>query len=92
MTLSILGIVGGILFALAPSIAVYKTIKAKKALGTPVSLSVIVCLGTIVQYVYLVASYGFDTVLFLNYLTGLVLWLTLLYYGAFRNALRNRTL
>jgi hypothetical protein len=82
--LSLLGIIGGILFAYAAMPAAIRTIKAGYSLGTPVDLSLAVCTGTVVQYVYLLLSYGFSTVLFVNYLVGFACWAILLFYGVFK--------
>jgi hypothetical protein len=81
---SILGIIGGLLFAVAALPSAIRTIKAKRSLGTPVDISLVVCLGNIIQYVYLLLSYGFNPVLFVNYLVGFVCWVILLYYGVFK--------
>ena len=82
--LSLLGLIGGALFAFAALPAVIRTIKAGKSLGTPVDISLVICLGTVVQYLFLLLSYGFSTVLFCNYLAGFVCWVILLYYGVFK--------
>ena len=88
--LSLLGLLGGILFAAAALPATIRTIKAGKSLGTPVDISFVVCLGTVVQYVYLLLSYGFSWVLFVNYLVGFVCWVILLYFGVFKKNVAKR--
>jgi len=80
----LLGIIGGLLFAYAALPAAVRTIKAGHTLGTPLDISFVVCLGTVVQYVYLLLSYGFNFLLFCNYLVGFVCWAILLFYGVFK--------
>jgi uncharacterized protein with PQ loop repeat len=82
--ISLLGVLGGILFAYAALPAAIRTIKAKHTLGTPVDISLVICIGTVIQYAYLLLSYGFNPVLFVNYLVGFVCWVILLYYGVFK--------
>jgi uncharacterized protein with PQ loop repeat len=86
--LSLLGILGGILFLIAPLPAAIRAIKAKKT-DMPVDVSLVVCLGTVTQYVYLLLSYGFSTVLFANYLVGFVCWAILLFFGVFKKHVAN---
>ena len=88
--ISLLGILGGLLFAYAALPTAVRTIKAKHTLGTPKDISFVVCLGTVVQYVYLLCSYGFNLLLFCNYLVGFVCWAILLYYGAFKKHVTNK--
>ena len=77
----LLGIIGGLLFAWAALPAAIRTIRAGHTLGTPKDISFVVCLGTLIQYFYLLLSYGFNFLLFCNYLVGFVCWAILLYYG-----------
>jgi hypothetical protein len=82
----LLGIIGGLLFSYAAFPAAVRTIKAGHTLGTPKDISLVVCLGTVVQYVYLLLSYGFNLLLFCNYLVGFICWSILLFYGVFKSA------
>jgi uncharacterized protein with PQ loop repeat len=59
--LSLLGIIGGILFLIAPLPAAVRAIRTKKT-SIPVDVSLVICIGTVVQYVFLLLSYGFSTV------------------------------
>lgn len=79
----LLGILGGICFALAGLPAAYQSFKAGKSVGTPVTIAWLTMLGTIFMYLYLLASYGFDPILTVNYTTGAVSWGIIVYYHYF---------
>ena len=82
---NIIGLIGGFFFAYCGVPQAYKTIMAKKHLGTPISISASITIGTIFMYLYLYLAHGFDMIITINYSVELVSWAILLYYG-----LRNK--
>jgi hypothetical protein len=85
MTLtSILGLVGNALFIYSAAPELYRTIRAGKALGTPMDLILTICLGMITMWIYTFLKNGFDLILALNYGIQAFVWFILLYYRLFR--------
>ena len=60
--------------------AAYKTIRAGKSLGTPISIAWMIFLGSIFMYSYLTLTYGFDIIITLNYSIEAVSWGILVLY------------
>ena len=58
-----------------------ETILARKHLGTPVSISGSITIGTIFMYLYLYLAHGFDPIITINYSIELISWVILLYFG-----------
>lgn len=86
MTLvTLLGVLGNALFIVAALPEAVATIKAGKALGTPLSLIVMVLLGFIAMFWYTYLKLGFDWVLATNYGAQFIVWFILLFYRLFRN-------
>jgi uncharacterized protein with PQ loop repeat len=82
---SFLGIISGLLFALAALPQAIKSIKHRKHLGTPVGISFVVLAGNITSYLYLLLMYGFNLLLFFNYTFSTLCWSVLFYYGVRKN-------
>ena len=76
-----IGLIGGLFFAFCGVPQAIKTIKAKKHLGTPLSISFSITAGSILMYIYLLLSYGFDPILAVNYFIEIVSWAILLGFG-----------
>jgi uncharacterized protein with PQ loop repeat len=77
----IIGLVGGLLFAYCGVPQAYKTLKAKKHLGTPLDISLCIAIGSIFMYSYLTITFGFDWIITMNYLVEFVSWTVLVFYG-----------
>ncbi len=77
---SIIGLVGNLLFVYAAIPEVIRTIKAGKALSTPLDLIVTVLLGFVAMWSYTYLSRGWDLILTLNYCLQFSIWSVLLFY------------
>ena len=86
MFTSLLGILGGFAFAYCGIPAAIATYKAKKSVGTPIFVAIMIILGSIFMYSYLLLSYGFDLLLAINYLVQLCSWGLIAYYHFFPRA------
>lgn len=85
MTLtSVIGLLGNILFIYSALPEVVRTIKAGKALGSPLDLILTICLGMLAMGLYTYLSRGFDLILVLNYGLQFILWSILLYFRIFK--------
>lgn len=78
---NIIGLIGGFFFAYCGVPQAYKTIMAKKHLGTPITISASISLGSIFMYLYLYLSHGFDWIVTVNYSVGFLSWFILLWFG-----------
>lgn len=78
MTISLLGIIGGALFGFAAVPQAIATLKARKGLGTFLSIILSVLGGTLFMYAYLTARNGFDPLLTVIYAVS---WATVLYFA-----------
>jgi hypothetical protein len=83
--ISILGLLGNALFIYAALPEAIRTIRAGKALATPLDLIVTVMLGFIVMYAYTFFKSGWDVIFAINYGVQASIWGILLYYRLFRN-------
>jgi C1A family cysteine protease len=83
MLVKLLGIVGGICFALCGVPAAIGTYRAKNSIGTPISIALAITIGAISMYLYLLLTYGFDLLLALNYSIEVVSWGLIVYYHFF---------
>jgi hypothetical protein len=79
-----LGLLGNGLFIYAALPEVRRTIRAGKALATPLDLIITVLLGFVVMWIYTFLSRGWDIILAINYGMQFVIWGILLYYRLFR--------
>lgn len=85
MTLtSVIGLLGNILFIYSALPELIRTIKAGKALGSPLDLILTICLGMVTMWCYTYLSRGFDWILVLNYGIQFIIWSGLLYYRLFK--------
>jgi uncharacterized protein with PQ loop repeat len=75
-----IGLLGGCLLALAAAPTAYKTLKAQKSIGTPVSIGLLLIAGLLFTYVYITATYGFDWVILTNFLLEGGSWLIIIKY------------
>lgn len=89
MFTKLLGILGGLFFAYCGVPTAYATIKTGKSIGTPVSVAWMIVLGSILMYVYLYRSYGFDAILTFNYLVEAGSWGVVVFYH-YKGADRGR--
>jgi len=80
---SLLGILGGICFAYCGVPAALATFKAKRSIGTPIFVALMIVLGSIFMYVYMTATYGLDLILTVNYAVQLLSWGLIVYYHYF---------
>lgn len=78
---NLLGLIGGLFFAYCGVPAAYSTLKAKKHLGTPLSISIPIVAGSIIMYLYLFLAHGFDRILTFNYSVEVLSWSVILWYG-----------
>lgn len=83
MITKILGLLGGFCFGYCGIPASYATIKAKKSIGTPISIAWMIFLGSIFMYSYLFRTYGFDLLLTFNYGIEALSWGIIVYYHYF---------
>lgn len=83
MITNLLGILGGLCFAYCGVPAAYATYKAGKSIGTPITVALLITIGTVLMYAYLTASYGFDPILTFNYFVEFVSWAIVSYYHYF---------
>ncbi len=79
--LEILGIMGGLCFGFAAVPAAYRTLRARKHLGTPLSICMAIFFGCLLMWTYLFLSFGFDWVVTGTYGVETVSWAVLLYYA-----------
>jgi hypothetical protein len=78
--LSLLGLLGGALFAWAAVPASIATVRAGKSIGVPVGLAWAITLGTVLMFAYLTLRNGLDWVLVVNYGVEFVSWAVILRY------------
>ncbi len=88
-SISLLGLLGNGLFVYAAMPEAIRTIKAGKALATPLDLIVTVMLGFIVMYTYTFLKSGWDMIFAINYGIQALIWGILLYYRLFRSKVRT---
>lgn len=79
----LLGIVGGLCFAYCGVPTAIATLRAKKSVGTPVSVAWMIFLGAITMYSYLLGTYGFDLLLAINYAVEAASWGIVVFYHYF---------
>ena len=75
------GLLGGLFFAFCGVPQAVKTIIARKHLGTPLSISGAITIGTILMYLYLYMAHGFDKIITINYTVEFVSWFILFFFG-----------
>jgi uncharacterized protein with PQ loop repeat len=75
-----LGFSAGILFAYSGIPLAIKTIKDGHSNHTPIQLILCVFLGAIFMLYYLIDTYGFDIIVFLEYSVTILVWLIILIY------------
>lgn len=80
VALEALGLLGGACFAYCGVPAAWATVKKGRSIGTPVSVAWMITLGSVLMYAYLFMSYGFNTVLAINYTVEFLSWATLVWY------------
>jgi hypothetical protein len=80
LLIKLLGIIGGFCFAYCGVPAAYHTIKAGKSIGTPISIAWMITIGAIAMYLYLLCTYGFDTILTINYSVETLSWAIIVVY------------
>jgi hypothetical protein len=78
--LQLLGLLGGALFAGAGIPAAVATWRARRSVGTPISVAWLVIGGTLVMFAYLTASHGLDWVIAVNYAVELASWLVIAWF------------
>ena len=78
---SSLGLIAGLFFAYCGLPQAIKTLRQNKHLGTPISISGSITIGTVLMYLYLYLSYGFDKIITINYTVEFLSWLVLFVYG-----------
>jgi hypothetical protein len=78
---NMIGLVGGLFFAYCGVPQAYKTIVAGKHLGTPLSISASITIGTVLMYLYLYFAHGFDTIITINYSVEFISWLVIFIFG-----------
>lgn len=83
MITKLLGFIGGVCFAACGVPAALATFKAKKSIGTPISVALYIFSGAIAMYFYLLLTYGFDLLLTANYLVEAGSWGLIAYYHFF---------
>jgi hypothetical protein len=71
---TILGLLGGFCFAYCGVPAAYRTARAGRSVGTPVSVAWMILVGAVAMYSYLTALHGFDPILTVNYAVEAVSW------------------
>ena len=76
----ILGVLGGLCFGFAAVPQAVATIRARRHLGTPMSIILAVFYGTLLMYAYLTARNGFDPLLTGIYAVEASSWAVLLAY------------
>ena len=74
MITKFLGIIASICFGCCGVPAAYKTLRAGKSIGTPVSIALMILGGSVTMYSYLTISHGFDLILTVNYSTEIISW------------------
>jgi len=84
-----LGLIGGVLFAYAAVPQALRTMKARRHLGTPLSIAAAIFFGTVFMYSYLYLSHGFDWIITVNYSVEALSWAVLIYYALKAKALRR---
>jgi hypothetical protein len=80
MITKLFGLIGGLCFAYCGVPAAYKTVKAGKSIGTPISIAWMITIGAVAMYSYLLLTYGFDTLLAINYFVEAASWGTIVWY------------
>ena len=78
--LDLVGLLGGACFAYCGVPAAYLTVRKGSSIGTPISVAWMITLGAITMYGYLLARYGFDWVLAVNYAVEFLSWATIVWY------------
>lgn len=74
------GIIAGILFAYSGIPLAIKTIKDGHATHVPLQLALCVFGGAVLMLFYLIASFGFDLIVFVEYAITIIVWGIVLYY------------
>jgi hypothetical protein len=81
IVVKLLGLLGGFCFAYAAVPQAIRSLRARKHLGTPVSISLAILAGTFAMYGYLYLAHGFDWVIAVNYSVEALSWAVLLFFG-----------
>ena len=81
----LLGLTGGLSFALAGVPTAWRTARQGKALA-PVSIALYCIVGSIATYTYLYLTYGFNALLTLNYSVEFASWAVIAWYHYFPRA------
>lgn len=81
--LKLLGILGGFCFAYCGVPTAYATIRKGQSVGTPIAVALMIFLGAMAMYGYLLGSYGFDLVLTINYGIEILSWGAISFYHFF---------
>ena len=72
-------VIGVVLLAMAAAPTAYKTVKARKSIGTPVSIGLLIA-GLLFTYVYITATFGFDWIISFNFLLEGGSWFIIVKY------------
>ena len=76
----LLGLSGGSCFAYCGIPAAIATIRAKKSIGTPVSIAWGIVAGVVLTYSYILLAFHFDWVITINDLIEFSAWATIIFY------------
>lgn len=75
-----LGIIGGICFAWCGVPAAWSTFKAGRSIGTPVTVAWLILVGAVAMYLYLLATYGLNWLLTVNYSVEAASWAVVVWF------------
>lgn len=78
--ITLLGLLGGLLFAFAAVPSALATFRAGKSIGVPANMAWLILGGVLALFAYLTALHGFDAVLALTYGVEGASWATILRY------------
>lgn len=78
--IEIIGLLGGICFAICGVPVAYQTYKAGRSVGTPMTIAWFILAGTALMYTYLLATYGFDWIIAFSYWTEFLSWALIVWY------------
>jgi len=76
----LLGIIGTLLLVSSGIPTAYRTYKAGKSIGTPISIAWMVVLGLKFMFAYLYFQYGFNLLIAGSYLIQILSWEVIIYY------------
>jgi hypothetical protein len=81
--INILALIGGFCFAYCGVLPAIATAKAGKSVGTPVAIAWMIVVGAVAMYFYLLAEYGFNFLLTINYFVEAASWAVIVFYHYF---------